>query len=109
MKRQENGLKLVIAKKIGAAIAPAAIAKGSKISQHIKQQQQLLIYLANAQGATIIPIAHVNAIPITNMTTSPMINMGTSKHSPIKANTAQTLGTSSVSLKNNRFVSPSTH
>lgn len=82
------GLKLLVTNKIGTAIAKPIIAKGSKISQQIKQQQQLLIYLANAQGATITPNADVNANPITKMTANPIIKIGTSKHRPTKANTA---------------------
>ena len=73
---------------MGEAIAPTAIANGSRISQNKQQQQHELIYLANAQGATMTPIALVNAIPAANITANPIIKTGTSKHSAISPSKA---------------------
>lgn len=80
-----NGLNTEIIKKIGAAIAPIAIANGNPIRQHKPKQEHPLTYLAKTQGDTIIPITQVKAIPTTSMMIRPTIKNGKSIVSPSRA------------------------
>lgn len=90
-------------------MAPITIANGVRMIQKIQQQQHELIYFANAQGATMMPMAEVKATPRASMTTNPTIIRGTSRQSPINARTAIVFGMVSVSAKKSLFSRPSTH
>lgn len=94
---------------IGAAIIPNAIAKGNKITQKQRQQQQLLSSLARKQGAAIIAPSTENAAPRAQRIINPTISKGNSSPSPSAAKNAFPFDTYSTSLKKRRCSRPSTH